>query len=153
MNKQHIDLVKPYLTKCYSPYSKFNVACMLVCKDTEMIHEVDSSSCLSKARNTMHYGVNVENCSYSLTTCAEKNCITSAITDGVNLKDALYMIVITDTADTITPCGACRQILSEFFSDTFTIYTCGNNNILSEYTVGELLPAGFRPKGLKAPAS
>jgi cytidine deaminase len=141
MNKEHLDLVKPYLTKCYSPYSKFNVACMLVCNDPDKSHEMDSDACL-----TMHYGVNVENCSYSLTTCAEKNCITSAITDGVNLKNALYMIVITDTADTITPCGACRQILSEFFSDTFTIYTCGNNNIVSEYTVGELLPAGFRKK-------
>ena len=138
MDIHNIELLKPYLTRCYSPYSKFNVACMLVSRDSDMIHELDSSRGVK-----IHYGVNVENCSYSLTTCAEKNCITSAITDGVNLKDALYMIVITDTADTITPCGACRQILSEFFSDTFTIYTCGNNNIVSEYTVGELLPSGF----------
>ena len=56
-----------------------------------------------------YYGVNVENCSYSLTVC-RKNCITSAIT-GYKLSDAKYMIIITNAADTITPCGVCRQIL------------------------------------------
>lgn len=125
MNKENIELLKPYLEKCYSPYSKYNVACMLVFPDKK------------------YYGVNVENCSFSLTICAEKNCISSAITDGANMKDALYMILITNTSNTITPCGACRQILSEFFSDKFIIYTCGSNNIVNSYTLGELLPGCF----------
>ncbi len=121
----NVDVLKPYLTKCYSPYSKFNVACMLVCP------------------NKNYYGVNVENCSYSLTACAEKGCISTAITDGVDLNNALYMIVITNTADTITPCGACRQILSEFFKPEFIIHTMGNNNKLLSYTLKDLLPCGF----------
>ena len=126
MNNTDIELLKPYLKKCYSLYSNFNVACMLVLPD-----------------NKYYYGVNVENCSYSLTTCAEKNCITSAITDGADLTDALYMLIITDTAPTITPCGACRQVLGEFFDDTFIIYSHGTNELTQKYTLGELLPSGF----------
>ena len=53
----NIELCKEYLKKCYSPYSKFNVVSMLVCKDKN------------------YFGVNVENCSYSLTVCAETNCL------------------------------------------------------------------------------
>jgi cytidine deaminase len=99
--------------------------------------------------NKKYFGVNVENCSYSLTTCAEKNCITSAITDGVNLKDALYIVIGTNSADTITPCGACRQILSEFFDEDFMVYTFGktattpNEPSVNVYRLGDLLPAGF----------
>ena len=125
MYAEKLKLLKPYLNNCYSPYSKFNVATLLVFPDRDF------------------FGVNVENCSYSLTTCAEKNCITSAITEGYNLSDALYMIVITNTSDTITPCGACRQILSEFFPPDFIIHTCGNNNEIISYSLNLLLPNGF----------
>jgi len=126
MITHNIELLKPYLKKCYSPYSNFNVACMLVFPS-----------------NKYYYGVNVENCSYSLTTCAEKNCITSAITDGIDVKEALYMIIITDTAQTIIPCGACRQILSEFFDDPFIVHTSGQNGLIQSHTLGELLPNCF----------
>jgi cytidine deaminase len=125
MYTKNIELLKPYLTRCYAPYSKFNVACMLVFNDKN------------------YFGVNVENCSYSLTTCAEKNCITNVITDNVDIKKALYMIIITDSADTITPCGACRQILKEFFDEYFIIYTVGKNNKVNTYSLGELLPCSF----------
>tara|TARA_B110000971_G_C20008226_1_gene500292 strand:+ start:687 stop:1070 length:384 start_codon:yes stop_codon:yes gene_type:complete len=125
MLSDNINILKPYLSNCYSPYSKFNVASSLVFP------------------NRNYYGINVENCSYSLTTCAEKSCISNAITNGVDMKDALYMIIITDTAETITPCGACRQVLSEFFTQDFIIYTQGTNNEVMTYTLGELLPTGF----------
>jgi cytidine deaminase len=123
--KDHIYDLSSYLDRCYSPYSKFNVACMLVLPDKN------------------YYGVNVENCSYSLTCCAEKNCITSAITDNTDLSLVKYIVLITDTANTITPCGACRQILAEFFDKNMKIYTQGNNKIINMYTVGTLLPGEF----------
>ena len=123
----NIQILTPYLTRCYSPYSKFNVACMLVFDDNEK-----------------YFGVNVENCSYSLTSCAEKNCIGSAITNKGNLKNAKYLLVITNSAKTITPCGACRQILAEFFNPDFTIYTsAGDLSEYKSYQLQQLLPCSF----------
>ena len=130
--RNNIILLKPYLERCYSIYSKFNVASMLVFK-TQTKFKLDLK----------YYGVNVENCSFSLTTCAEKNCITNAITDNANLKEAKYMIVLTNTAKKITPCGSCRQVLSEFFDKDFMIYTIGTNNIIYPYKLGDILPHSF----------
>ena len=124
--KLNIETLKPYLQRCYSPYSHFNVACMLV---------ID---------NKKYDGVNVENCSYSLTSCSEKNCINSAITDNADLKNANYILIITNSANSITPCGSCRQILAEFFNKDFIIYTSGGTyDTLKKYTLEKLLPDCF----------
>ena len=121
----NIELCKEYLKKCYSPYSKFNVVSMLVCKDKN------------------YFGVNVENCSYSLTVCAETNCLSTAVTNGVDFKDALYMIVYTNTADEITPCGSCRQFIAEFIKGDLEVHTIGNNNKIISYKVKDLIPYVF----------
>lgn len=123
--EDNINKCKEYINRCYSPYSKFNVVSMLVFKDKEYI------------------GVNVENCSYSLTICAEQNCISTAITNGENLKDALYLIVLTNTADEITPCGACRQVIAEFSNPELDVHTIGNNNKINTYKVKDLIPYTF----------
>ena len=123
--EDNINKCKEYINRCYSPYSKFNVVSMLVFKDKEYI------------------GVNIENCSYSLTICAEQNCISTAITNGENLKDALYLIVLTNTADDITPCGACRQVIAEFSNPELDVYTIGNNNKINTYKVKDLIPYTF----------
>lgn len=123
----NIKILTPFLNRCYAPYSNFNVACMLVLDNNET-----------------YFGVNVENCSYSLTSCAEKNCINSAITHNANLKNAKYLLVITNSAQDITPCGACRQILAEFFNKDFYIYTYAtNNNNTKKYQLQQLLPHSF----------
>ena len=123
--EDNINKCKEYINRCYSPYSKFNVVSMLVFKDKEYI------------------GVNVENCSYSLTICAEQNCISTAITNGENLKDALYLIVLTNTADKITPCGACRQVIAEFSNPELDVHTIGNNNKIKTHKVKDLIPYTF----------
>jgi cytidine deaminase len=124
-DKLHINQYKSYFKRCYSPYSKFNVVAVLVCKEKK------------------YYGVNVENCSYSLTVCAETNCISNAITDGIDFKDALYMIVLTNTADEITPCGSCRQCMAEFLRRDFNVHTMGNNNKVITYQIQDLIPHTF----------
>lgn len=125
--KNNIKILTPYLNRCYSPYSKFNVASMLVLDNNET-----------------YFGVNVENCSYSLTNCAEKNCISSAITNNASLENAKYLLVITNSAQDITPCGACRQILAEFFKPDFNIYTsAGNLSEYKTYKLQQLLPNTF----------
>ena len=123
--EDNINKCKEYINRCYSPYSKFNVVSMLVFKDKE------------------YMGVNVENCSYSLTICAEQNSISTAITNGENLKDALYLIVLTNTADEITPCGACRQVIAEFSNPELDVHTIGNNNKINTYKVKDLIPYTF----------
>ena len=121
----NIELCKSLFDKCYSPYSKFNVVTLLVCK------------------NKNYQGVNVENCSYSLTVCAETNCLSNAVSDGLNFDDALYMIIMTNTADEITPCGSCRQFIAEFLKKDFNIHTIGNNNKINTYKVKDLIPYTF----------
>ena len=121
----NIEYCKSLFKRCYTPYSKFNVVSVLVCK------------------NKKYYGVNVENCSYSLTICAETNCLSNAVSDGVDFKDALYMIVMTNTADEITPCGSCRQFMAEFLKGDFNIHTVGNNGKVVTYQIHDLIPHIF----------
>ena len=123
--ESNIEICRDYIKRCYSPYSKFNVVAMMVCK------------------NKNYFGVNVENCSYSLTICAETNCISNAITDGLDFKNVLYMVVLTDTADEITPCGSCRQFIAEFVQGDLEIHTIGNNNKIIPYKVKDLIPYIF----------
>ena len=123
--ESNIEICRDYIKRCYSPYSKFNVVAMMVCKDTN------------------YFGVNVENCSYPLTICAETNCISNAITDGLDFKNVLYMVVLTNTADEITPCGSCRQFIAEFARGDLEIHTIGNNNKIISYEVKDLIPYIF----------
>lgn len=123
--ENNVNKCKEYINKCYSPYSKFNVVSMLVTK------------------NKNYIGVNVENCSYSLTVCAEKNCLSNSITNGCNFEDVLYMIVYTNTSDEITPCGSCRQFMAEFLKGDCIVYTVGNNKKINSYMVKDLIPHVF----------
>ena len=79
----------------YSPYSKFRVGSILVTKD-----------------NKIYQGVNIENCSYGLTNCAER----SAIFQAVSLGEKIFKFITcsSDLESFLTPCGACRQVISEF---------------------------------------
>lgn len=114
------------LKNSYSPYSKFRVACSIIMKD-----------------NTFIKGVNVENKSYGLTICAERNAMTSLISQGYNYKDIDYVIIVSDTIDKIIPCGACLQFLNEFINNNTTIITFGKNKKIIKYKFNELLPITF----------
>ena len=123
--KKNIEICKSYLEKCYSPYSNFNVVAMIVGKDYKII------------------GVNVENCSYGLTVCAEANCITNGITVYGYIENPEYMIILTNTADKITPCGSCRQIMAEFLPGDIDIHTVGKTNEIMTYKLCDLIPHIF----------
>lgn len=129
-----VDMIKKackYLEYAYVPYSKFPVAALLV-----------------DEKGNEYYGVNVENASYPLGLCAERNAITTAKTNGMN--KIKYIFVTGNTSEPISPCGACRQVISEFSDDETRIYLGNSNNDkYIELKINELLPYRFVPDVLK----
>jgi cytidine deaminase len=109
--------------RAYCPYSRFRVGCAVLTGD-----------------GAIASGCNVENASYGLTSCAERNAIFRAIGDGATSIVAL--VVYTPTPAPVTPCGACRQVIAEFGRDARVIAVCDGPERF-EYSIRELLPNGF----------
>ena len=108
--------------KAYAPYSKFRVGAALLCGDGNIIT-----------------GVNVENRSFGLTSCAERNAIFTAIGMGIHSFTALA-VSTPDSVEPTAPCGACRQVLSEFLPPETPVYFAGSGANFVNTTVGELYP-------------
>ena len=94
----------------------------------------------------MYTGCNVENASYGLTLCAERNAISTAIAQGHRSVDALAVACIdapvnADICD-LSPCGACRQWIAELGPDA-VIIICGKENH-TLFSITDLLPHSFR---------
>ena len=106
----------------YSPYSRFRVGAALLCED-----------------GAVFTGTNVENRSYGLTTCAERNALAAAIGAG---KRSFAMIAVStpDAEYPVSPCGACRQALSEFLPVRAAVIFGSSSKDLVVTTMGELLP-------------
>jgi cytidine deaminase len=90
-------------------------------------------------------GCNVENASYGLTVCAERNAVSRAVADGAHSVDAV--VVYTPTPEPVTPCGACRQVIAEFGRDATIRCICDGPAVL-EFSLADLLPQAFafRPR-------
>jgi len=107
--------------QAYCPYSHFRVGAALLCSD-----------------GTIITGTNVENRSYGLTNCAERTAIFTAVSSGK--KDFEAIAVFTpDSAAAVAPCGACRQVLSEFVGSDFPVIFAGREERI-DTTVGQLYP-------------
>lgn len=113
----------------YAPYSGYQVGAAL----------------LTKAGN-VYTGANVENAAYPATMCAERVALFSAVAAGERAFEAL----VVATRNGGTPCGSCRQALSEFGLDTQVILVAEGGEIKQETTVGDLLPGAFRSGDLEA---
>jgi cytidine deaminase len=114
--------------RAYAPYSRFAVGAAVLSAD-----------------GRIHTGANVENASFGLSICAERNAIFRAVADGARTIDAI--VVYTPTADATPPCGACRQVLAEFGADAL-IVCCSDGAADRRYRVAELLPQAFGPQHL-----
>jgi cytidine deaminase len=114
-------LARETAERSYSPYSHFRVGAALLCDDGEFF-----------------VGTNVENRSYGLTNCAERSAVFTAVSCG---KTAFQAVAVygPDAEYPIPPCGACRQVLSEFGGGDLLVIMM-NRNAVMEKKLSELLP-------------
>ena len=108
--------------KAYAPYSRFRVGAALLCED-----------------GTVVTGVNVENRSFGMTVCAERNAICAAVGKGI-LKFKALAVSTPDSVEPVGPCGACRQVISEFMEKDTPVRFAGSGGKIVDTTVGEILP-------------
>ncbi|HET9908092.1 MAG TPA: cytidine deaminase [Anaerolineales bacterium] len=122
-----IDLANTARQRAYVPYSHYPVGAALRTKSGRIFT-----------------GVNVENAAYPHTMCAERVAIFKAVSEGE--QDFEIISVVTDNGG--SPCGGCRQVLSEFGMDTIVLMADGSGKLVKETTVKELLPEAFTPDHL-----
>ena len=122
-----VDAARAAQARAYAPYSNFRVG-----------------AALESESGDVFVGCNVENASYGLTICAERAAVCAAVSAGV--QRFRRAVLVSDSDPPITPCGACRQVLSEFGRD-FRIDAVGPRRT-STWTMAELLPAAFGPDQL-----
>ena len=115
--------------RAYCPYSNFRVGAAVLTAD-----------------GAVFAGCNVENASYGLTICAERNAVFQAVARGARALKAVA--VYTPTTTPTAPCGACRQVLNEFGPDADVLCACDGPDVIRT-TVGALLPEAFGPKNLR----
>ncbi|PHZ85543.1 cytidine deaminase [Paremcibacter congregatus] len=110
----------------YSPYSKFPVGAAVLLEDGQVFS-----------------GTNIENASYGLTCCAERVALFSARTASNSKVTGLAISIGRDedqlAKESLVPCGACRQVMSEFMSPDTPVHVDGNRS----FTLAELLPHSF----------
>ncbi|HLR68989.1 MAG TPA: cytidine deaminase [Virgibacillus sp.] len=108
----------------YVPYSKFPVGAAVY------------------TEGEFYQGCNIENASYGLSNCAERTAIFKAVSEGHQAIDAIA--VIADTEEPVSPCGACRQVMTEFCHPETKVYLTNLAGHIQTYTVSELLPGAFQ---------
>lgn len=110
---------------CYAPYSKFLVGAAILLEDGQIIT-----------------GVNIENASYPVSLCAERSAMATAISQGLG-NEIEALAIINSSPILISPCGMCRQFLSEFLSASTPIILANDQGLRDLTDMAELLPKAF----------
>ena len=111
----------------YAPYSNYQVGAALLTKTGKIFT-----------------GVNVENAAYPDSICGERSAIFSAVSGGEREFEA----IVVATRNGGTPCGSCRQVLSEFGLDIEVLLVDEDGTLVQQNTVRDLLPGAFLPQDL-----
>ena len=119
-----IELAVKVSKQAYVPYSHFPVGAVLLTKNGDI-----------------YTGVNIENASFGLTNCGERTAIFKAVSEGA--RDFKELIVYGQTEKPISPCGACRQVMAEFFEPDLPVTLVSQNKSTVVMTVKDLLPYSF----------
>ncbi|HEY3914329.1 MAG TPA: cytidine deaminase [Verrucomicrobiae bacterium] len=122
--QQLIRAARAAMKHAYAPYSNFRVGAAILLRDERVFS-----------------GCNVENASYGLTICAERNAIFSAVAQSSKKPEIVAAAVVNHRGVSCSPCGACRQVMAEFGPSAVVWYP-GPNGIIQR-TMRELLVDGF----------
>lgn len=127
-----VERARAIRAEAYAPYSGFHVGAALL------------------AGGEIFAAVNVENASYPMSVCAERNAVAMAVASGV--ASGLRAAAVVTDADTPTPpCGGCRQVLYEFGGEELAVVAeSADGSVRAVWTLGELLPDAFGPSDLDA---
>ena len=112
--------------QAYSPYSGARVGASVLDDD-----------------GNIHTGCNVENASYGLTQCAERNALAAAVNAGMEAGKAHAILIYATGFDVLAPCGACRQVISELMADGALVVSCHSKTAYRSWSIEELLPDSF----------
>ena len=126
--KELIDCAIEYRKKAYAPYSRFKVGAAVLGSD-----------------GVIYGGCNIENASYGLTNCAERTAIFKMVSEGCLTFKAIAVVGGDPDPGTSGPCGACRQVISEFREDVNTtpIIEAGQNGTYFAEPVISFYPRPF----------
>ena len=124
-NEQLMEEAFKAMKNAYAPYSNYHVGACLLCKDGRTF-----------------YGANIENASYGATNCGERSAVFAAYSYGYRRDDIEALAIVSDGKRLGTPCGICRQVLSELLNhDTPIILSNGTETRITN--AKELLPDSF----------
>lgn len=123
-HKELLEKAKESYKYAYAPYSEFFVG-----------------ACIQYEDGSIYCGCNVENASYGLSLCAERNALSTAIADGQKGKP-IAIAIACKNVEKCFPCGACRQWIYEFNKDAIVILETKNDDSIL-YNISELFPHGF----------
>ena len=130
-NKSLLKYALEALNNSYSPYSNYKVGAAVLLKNGKIVK-----------------GTNIENASFGLTNCAERSALFTTYGLGYRKEDILGIAIASLSSEPSSPCGACRQVISELMDqDAFVVY--GNDiDVVYEMTVKDLLPGAFSKENL-----
>ena len=121
------------MQKAYAPYSGYKVGAALLCADGRVFT-----------------GCNIENAAYSPTVCAERCAFFKAVSEGE--RDFCKIAIVGgkngEVTDYFVPCGVCRQVMSEFCGDGFSVIIAKSDEDYLSKTLNDLLPCRFSPQYL-----
>jgi cytidine deaminase len=123
-----MDAAREASERAYAPYSGFHVGAAILTED-----------------GALHTGCNVENASYGLSICAERNAATTMAFADPHDREIKLVAVFSPDASPCFPCGACRQVLREFGCKEVVVEEAG---VLRRYQFEEILPNSFGPEDL-----
>lgn len=118
-----VQLASQVRENAYAPYSKYRVGAAVLLAD-----------------GSIETGINVENASYGLSICAERVALTTAVAKGK--RDFAAIAVVTSSDEAASPCGACRQFMSEFNPELLVIMA-NDKGATKTVTLDKLLPMQF----------
>lgn len=118
------------LKNAYAPYSKYRIGACILCKDGKTFR-----------------GANIENASYGATNCGERTAIFAAYANGYRREDFVALAIVSEAEKLATPCGICRQVLSELLLPDTPIILANHEQSLKT-SIRQLLPLAFGPEDL-----